>query len=81
MSPLACKCVGKWGAEAQDLDMVSWKSWQWDTVGQAGVLEFGCLWCGCGIQEAGCSQSVWGPSDRAQSVGPGVLSAGSRQLM
>ena len=38
-------------------------------VGPAGVLEIGCVWCGCKILEAGCNQSVWGPSDRAQLVG------------
>ena len=78
---LTLKCVGKWGDAAQGVDVISWRSWRWDGVGQAGVLEVQCVWCGCGSLEAGCNQSVWVPSDRAQSVGLGVLVAGSSQSM
>ena len=81
MAALASKCVGKWGAAAQGVAVVSWRSWRRDAVGRAGVLEVRCVWCGCGIVEAGCNQSVWGPGDRAQSVGLGVLGAGSSQSM
>ena len=81
MAALASKSVGKWGAVAQGVDVVSWRSWRWGAVGQAGVLEVGCVWCGCRILEAGCNQSVWVPSDRVQSVGLGVLATGSSQLM
>ena len=81
MAALASKCVGKWGAAAQGVDVVSWRSWRRDAVGQSGVLEVGCVWYDCGILEAGCNQSVWGPDDRMQSVGLGALAAGSSQLM
>ena len=40
---LASKCVGKWAAAAQGVAMVSWRSWRWDAVGQAEVLEVGCV--------------------------------------
>ncbi|MBZ3870095.1 Epidermal growth factor-like protein 6 [Sciurus carolinensis] len=39
MATLASKCVGKWGAAAQGMDVVSWRSWRRGAVGQAGVLE------------------------------------------
>ena len=81
MTALASKCVGKWGVAAWGVDVVSWRSWMLGVVGQAGVLEVGCVWFGCGILEAGCNQSVWGPGDRAQSVGLGVLAAGSSHSM
>ena len=81
MTALASKCVGKRGVAAQGVDVVSWRSRRWDVVVQAGVLEAGCVWCGCGILEARCNQSVWGPGDRAQSIGLGVLAAGSSQSM
>ena len=80
MAALASKCVGKWGAAA-GVVVVSWRSWRQDAVGPAVVLEVRCVWCGCGIQEARCNQLVWVPGDRAQSVGLGVLAAGSSQLM
>ena len=76
MAALASKYVGKWGAAAHGVDMASCRSWRQDAIGQAGVLEVRCVWCGCRILE-----SVWGPSDRVQSVGLGVLVAGSSQLM
>ncbi|MBZ3870439.1 Zinc finger MYM-type protein 6 [Sciurus carolinensis] len=41
MATLALKCVGKWGAAAQVVDVVSWRSWRRDAVGQAGILEVG----------------------------------------
>ena len=78
MATLVSKCVGKWGAAAQGVAVVSRRFWRRGAVGQAGVLEVGCV---CVILEAGCNQSVWGPSDRAQSVGVGVLVAGSSQSM
>ena len=53
MAALALKYVGKWGAAAQVVDMVSLRSWRWDAVGQAGFLEVWFVWCGCGILEAG----------------------------
>ena len=81
MAALASKCVGKWGVAAQGVYMVSCRSWRWGAVGQAGILEVGCVWCGCGILEASCNQSVSGPSDKAQSVGLEVLAAGSSQSM
>ena len=71
MALLASKCGGKWGAAAQGVAVVSRRSWRQGAVGQAGVLEVGCIWCGCGILKAGCNQSVWSPGDRAQSVGLG----------
>ncbi|MBZ3885779.1 Tudor domain-containing protein 3 [Sciurus carolinensis] len=40
MAALASKCVGKWGAAARGVDVVSWRSWRPDAVGLAGVLEF-----------------------------------------
>ena len=81
MAALASKYVDQWGAAAQGVDLFSWRSWRRDAVGKAGVLEVGCVWCGCGILEASCNQSVWGPGDRAQSVGLEVLAALSSQLM
>ena len=81
MATLASKCVGKWGAAAQVVEVFSWRSWRWDAVGEAGVLLVGCVWCGCGILEAVCNQVVWGPVYRVQSVGLGVLAAGSSQSM
>ena len=81
MAALDSKCVGKWGAAARGVGVLSWRSWSWGAVGQAGFLEVPCVWCGCGILEAGCNQLVWVPSDRAQSVGLGILAAGSSQLM
>ena len=67
------------GAAAQGVDVVSRRSWRRGVVGQAGVLEVGCVLCGFGILEVSCNQSVWGPGDRAQSVDLGVLAAGSSQ--
>ena len=81
MAALALKFVGKWGAAAQGVAMVSRRSWRRDAVGQAGFLEVGCFWCGCEILEAGCNQSFSGPAAGAQSVGLGVLAAGSSQSM
>ena len=60
--------------------------------GQLEVLEAGCSWSGGGPGSpvclvwlwdpgGGCSQSVWGCSDRAQSAGLGVLAAGSSHSM
>ena len=69
------------GSCSSGVDMVSWRSWRRDAVGPAGVLGVQCVWFSCGILEAGCNQSVWGPGDRTQSVGLGVLAAGSSQLM
>ena len=69
------------GSCSSGVDVVSWRSWRQDAVGQAGVLEVGCVCCVCRILEAGCNQSVWGPGDRAQSVGLGVLAAESSQSM
>ena len=57
------------------------ESWRQDAVRPAVVLEVRCVWCGCGIQEAGCNQLVWVPGDRAQSVGLGVMAARRSQLM
>ena len=81
MAALALKYAGKWGAAAQVVDVVSWRSWRWDAVGQAGVLEVWCVWCGCGILGAGCNQSLWDPGYRVQSVGLGILVAESIQWM
>ena len=58
MAALASKCVGKWGAAAQGVDVVNWRSWRRGAVGQAGVLEVGCCRSVCGILEVGCNQSV-----------------------
>ena len=52
IAALASKCVGKWGAAAYCVDVVSWRFWRQGAVGQAGVLEVGCVWCGCRILEA-----------------------------
>ena len=61
MAALASKCVGKWGAAAQGVNVVSWRSWRWGAIFQAGVLEVGCIRCFFGILESWCNQSVWGP--------------------
>ena len=80
MAAVASKCVGKWGAQLRG------------GHGQLEVLEMGCgepsrvsggpvclvwLWDSGGW----CNQLVCVPSDRAQSVGLGVLAAGNSQLM
>ena len=76
MATLVSKCVGKWGSCSSVCGH-----------GQLEVLEAGCSWSGRGpgggvclvwLQDpGGWVQLVWGPGDRAQSVGLGVLEAGS----
>ncbi|MBZ3889115.1 Vacuolar protein sorting-associated protein 13C [Sciurus carolinensis] len=43
MATLALKLVDKWGAAAHGVDVVRWRSWRRDAVGQAGVLAVGMI--------------------------------------
>ena len=54
--------------------MVNWRSWRQGAVGQAGVLEVGCVWCGSRILEAACNVSLGSQLKHAVSWygGPGT---------
>ena len=60
MATLALKCVGKWGAAAQGVAVVSRRSWRSGVFGVVvGSWRLGAI-SRSGVPVIGCSQLVWG---------------------